>query len=79
MQHGRRQRELFGKTTGGHRLMHFPRNEKEKIFNDHIAKLHGRKREQFRKLLDETLEVSGKICYWKRLLMISYVIQILSS
>lgn len=35
-----------------------PKEEKEKIFNDHIAKLHGRKREQFRKLLDETSEAS---------------------
>lgn len=35
-----------------------PKDEKEKIFDDHIAKLHGRKREQFRRLLDETSEVS---------------------
>ncbi|EDO43130.1 predicted protein [Nematostella vectensis] len=35
-----------------------PKEEREKIFNDHISQLHERKREQFRKLLDETTELT---------------------
>jgi len=33
------------------------KKEKEKLFTEHIAKLNNRKREQFRKLMDETPEV----------------------
>ena len=39
-----------------------PKEEKEKLFNNHIAKLNDRKREQFRKLMDETPEVSVVVC-----------------
>ncbi|GJQ77096.1 hypothetical protein Trydic_g23667 [Trypoxylus dichotomus] len=35
-----------------------PRDEKEKLFNEHIETLLRKKREKFRELLDETLEVS---------------------
>jgi len=34
------------------------KEEKEKLFNEHIAKLNIRKKDQFRKLLDETPELS---------------------
>lgn len=35
-----------------------PRDEKEKLFNEHIETLLRKKREKFRELLDETAEVS---------------------
>lgn len=35
------------------------KEEKENLFNSHINQLNQRKREQFRKLLDEQTEVSG--------------------
>ena len=38
------------------------KEEKESLFNSHINQLNQRKREQFRKLLDEQTEVSS--CFY---------------
>lgn len=42
------------------------REEKEKLFNEHIETLMRRKREKFRELLDETSEVS-LMSTWKEI------------
>ena len=38
------------------------KEEKENLFNTHINQLNQRKREQFRKLLDEQAEVKISLC-----------------
>lgn len=39
------------------------KDEKEQLFNEHISQLHDRKRDHFRKLLDETQEVLVILLY----------------
>lgn len=39
------------------------KDEKESLFTSHINQLNQRKREQFRKLLDEQTEVRGSFCF----------------